>query len=37
MTAPAGIAAVRDQLDQYWNRALEAYKTVVEANEQEAR
>jgi DNA-binding transcriptional ArsR family regulator len=34
---PAGIAALRDQLDHYWNRALETYKAVVEANEQEER
>ena len=34
---PAGITALRDQLDEYWNRALGAYQAVVEANEQEER
>ena len=32
---PAGVAAMRDQLDQYWNRALSAYKAAVEEHEQE--
>lgn len=27
---PAGVIAMRDQLDTYWNRALVAYKGVVE-------
>ncbi|PSL05221.1 ArsR family transcriptional regulator [Haloactinopolyspora alba] len=27
---PAAVGALRDQLDQYWNRALAAYKDVVE-------
>ncbi len=27
---PAGVAALRDQLDAFWNRALEGYQGVVE-------
>ncbi|MBA3418507.1 MAG: winged helix-turn-helix transcriptional regulator [Geodermatophilaceae bacterium] len=27
---PAGVAALRDQLDTFWNRALAGYKHVVE-------
>ncbi|TAM67492.1 MAG: ArsR family transcriptional regulator [Microbacteriaceae bacterium] len=27
---PAGVGALRDQLDTFWNRALTAYKSVVE-------
>ncbi len=27
---PAGVAALRDQLDTFWNRALAAYEDVVE-------
>jgi DNA-binding transcriptional ArsR family regulator len=27
---PAGIAALRDQLDTFWNRALDSYQDVVE-------
>ena len=27
---PAGVSALRDQLDTYWARALTAYKSVVE-------
>jgi DNA-binding transcriptional ArsR family regulator len=27
---PAGVAALRDQLDTYWNRALSGYQDVVE-------
>ena len=27
---PAGVAALRDQLDTFWNRALDGYKDVVE-------
>lgn len=27
---PAGVDALRDQLDAFWNRALSAYKVVVE-------
>lgn len=32
---PAGVAALRDQLDTYWSRALTAYQDVVEATRQE--
>ena len=32
---PAAVAALRDQLDQYWNRALEAYKAAVEEDHEE--
>jgi DNA-binding transcriptional ArsR family regulator len=28
---PAGVAALRDQLDTYWNRALAGYQDVVES------
>ena len=28
---PAGVAALRDQLDTYWNRALSGYQEAVEA------
>ena len=27
---PAGIAALRDQLDTFWNRALDGYQDIVE-------
>ena len=27
---PAGIAALRDQLETFWNRALDGYQNVVE-------
>ncbi len=27
---PIGVAALRDQLDTFWNRALERYKDIVE-------
>lgn len=27
---PSGVAALRDQLDAFWNRALTSYKDVVE-------
>jgi DNA-binding transcriptional ArsR family regulator len=27
---PAGVAALRDQLDTFWNRALDGYQDVVE-------
>ncbi len=27
---PAGVAALRDQLDTFWNRALAGYQDVVE-------
>jgi DNA-binding transcriptional ArsR family regulator len=29
---PVGVAALRDQLDTYWNRALAGYQDVVEAH-----
>lgn len=32
---PDGLAAVRDQLDRFWNRALEAFKASVEQRKQE--
>jgi DNA-binding transcriptional ArsR family regulator len=32
---PAGVAALRDQFDQYWNRALAAYKAVAEEDPEE--
>jgi DNA-binding transcriptional ArsR family regulator len=31
---PAGVAALRDQLDAYWNEALRGFKDVVERNEE---
>lgn len=34
---PAGVAAMRDQLDTYWNRALEAFKDVVEQETEETQ
>jgi hypothetical protein len=27
---PVGVAALRDQLEVFWNRALERYKDIVE-------
>jgi DNA-binding transcriptional ArsR family regulator len=33
---PAGVAAMRDQLDTYWNRALAGYREVVHDQEQDA-
>jgi len=27
---PIGVAALRDQLDMFWNRALEGFKDIVE-------
>ena len=27
---PTGVAALRDQLDTFWNRALKGYKEIVE-------
>ncbi|MBB5480775.1 DNA-binding PadR family transcriptional regulator [Micromonospora parathelypteridis] len=27
---PAGVAALRDQLDTYWNRALEGFQDIAE-------
>jgi DNA-binding transcriptional ArsR family regulator len=32
---PAGVAALRDQLDTFWNRALTAYQEAVEQSEKE--
>jgi len=32
---PAGVAALRDQLDAYWSKALMSYKDVVERNEED--
>jgi DNA-binding transcriptional ArsR family regulator len=31
---PAGIAALRNQLDSYWNQALTGFKDVVERTEE---
>lgn len=31
---PAGVAALRDQLDTFWNRALAGYADVVESTEE---
>ena len=33
---PAGVAALRDQLDTFWNRALAAYTGVVDELEEES-
>ena len=30
---PTGVAAMRDQLDSYWNRALAGFKDIVESPE----
>ncbi|MCU1656180.1 MAG: transcriptional regulator [Pseudonocardiales bacterium] len=32
---PAGVAALRDQLDTFWNRALSSYQDVVEERTEE--
>ncbi len=32
---PAGIAALRDQLETFWNRALDGYQDVVEGQTEE--
>jgi DNA-binding transcriptional ArsR family regulator len=32
---PEGVAALRDQLDTYWNRALAGYRDVVEQSQEE--
>jgi len=32
---PAGVGALRDQLDTFWNRALAAYEDVVEQSTEE--
>ena len=34
---PAGLAALRDQLDAFWNRALNGYREVVERPTEEER
>lgn len=34
---PAGVAALRDQLETFWNRALDGYQKVVENEPQEDR
>ena len=31
---PEGVAALRDQLDTYWNRALDNYTATVEDNKE---
>lgn len=33
---PAAVAALRDQLDTFWNRALAAYGEVVEQSEEQS-
>ncbi|GAA3847991.1 MULTISPECIES: ArsR/SmtB family transcription factor [Streptomyces] len=33
---PAGVAALRDQLETFWNRALAGYQDVVEEPEEES-
>ncbi len=32
---PAGVAAMRNQLDAYWSKALMSYKDVVERKEED--
>jgi DNA-binding transcriptional ArsR family regulator len=32
---PTGVAALRDQLDTFWNRALTSYKDIVEQTSKE--
>ena len=32
---PSGVAALRDQLDRFWNQALATFKEVVEQDTQE--
>jgi DNA-binding transcriptional ArsR family regulator len=34
---PDGLAAVRDQLDRFWGRALASFKTTVEDTQEEKR
>lgn len=34
---PDGLAALRDQLDRFWNKALAAYKATAEQTSQEER
>ncbi|MDH6117117.1 DNA-binding transcriptional ArsR family regulator [Kitasatospora sp. GAS204A] len=31
---PAGVAALRDQLETFWNRALDGYQDVVDQTEE---
>jgi DNA-binding transcriptional ArsR family regulator len=33
---PTGVAALRDQLDTFWRRALDGYRTVVEDENEES-
>ena len=33
---PAGVAALRDQLDRFWNQALDTFKQLVEHPEEDA-
>ncbi len=33
---PAGIAALREYIDQFWNRSLTAFKAAVEQQDEEA-
>ncbi|MFG1790955.1 ArsR/SmtB family transcription factor [Nocardia sp. NPDC049149] len=33
---PAGVAALRDQLDTFWNRALAGYEDVIEESTEES-
>jgi DNA-binding transcriptional ArsR family regulator len=32
---PSGVAALRDQLDAYWGRALRDYKDIVESKKED--
>jgi DNA-binding transcriptional ArsR family regulator len=32
---PAGVAALRDQLDTFWHRALDGYQTVIDDKSEE--
>jgi DNA-binding transcriptional ArsR family regulator len=32
---PAGVAALRDQLETFWNRALDGYQDVIEQPDEE--
>ena len=34
---PAGVAALRDQLDTFWNQALRSFKDVVEQGSEERK
>lgn len=34
---PDGLAALRDQLDRFWGKAMAAYKTAVEESSEEER